>query len=567
MVQPGPEEGTQNGREGDRGGDPGDPAARLLVRIGGFVEPLTRFGRSSITMTDSRHEMVSLMARQVFRIGFETQRSGGVGDLPPNVTEVADAAALARETDAQLAASRAGAATRLAEWAEAHGEDPLARPKAEDCFTALSPVGFVEPCAACAGSGRIVCAVCHGEKEQTCGKCKGKGSLNCDICEASGAVTCQTCMGSGSTTLQTVHRVWDDAAGKERVQKLSESAPCPVCHKTGSVECRRCSGSGQVTCSVCEGRRTVPCAKCKGEGSEVCETCAGHGRRHQLAKLACTIKETFEVAPRTSDAEIASVLKSRTDIADILRLSSGHHATTELSSDTLRRDTVAETPVTSVSIMVGEEKAVIRGYGEGQAVLDYRNIAGLMLAPDLVELGIANSSIQFMPPQASDELFGALEKVLASEANVTIVSTPKDNLPALDQQFRGVVAHDYIARAHDTIRRGLSGAYWVSLGRGPAAVLALPVLLAPLDVAVRGAGAGARTGLLLGVIALTFLLCVGAHLFVTRRLQHRLAPQGTPTIAPLIDKAGLTRTWFIASGAIAATLTLLVAGMVNSLFP
>lgn len=559
--------GRETRTEDEPGGDPGDPAARLLVRIGSFVEPLTRFGRSHITMTDSRHEMVSLMARQIFRVGFEAQRSGGNGGLPSGVTEVADAAALARETEAQLAASRALAATRLAEWAEAHGEDPLARPKAEDCFTTLPPVGFVELCAACNGGGRITCAVCQGEKEQACEHCKGKGSLDCDICEATGAVTCQTCMGTGTTTLQQVHRVWDDAAGKERVQKLSESAPCPVCHKTGSVECRRCSGSGQVSCSLCQGRRTVPCSKCNGEGSETCETCAGHGRRHNLASLACTIKETFEIAPRTTDPEIAGVLKSRTDIADILSLSSAHHATAELSSDTLRRDTIVETPVTSVSIMIGEERALIRGYGEGQAVLDYRNIAGLMLTPDLIELGIANSSIQFAPPQANDELFRALGKMLASEANVTIAETPKDKLAMLEQQFRGVVAPDYINRAHETVRKGLAGAYWVSLARGPGAALALPVLLTPIDLLVRASGAGMRAFALIAVIAVTFALCLAAHVFVANQLQKRLAPNGAPRIAPILDKTGLTRTWLIGSAAAAATLTLLVAGLLNSLFP
>jgi hypothetical protein len=548
-------------------GDPGDPAARLLVRIGNFVEPLTRFGRSNISMAGSRHEIVTLMARQVFRVGFETQRSEGNGGLPPGVTEVSDGPALARETEGQLAASRATAATRLAEWAEAHGEDPMARPKAEDCFTLLPAVGHVEPCTSCSGSGRIACSVCHGERELTCERCKGRGSSACEICEASGSVVCQTCKGTGTATQQKEERIWDPVAGKERIKRSVESAPCPVCNTTGSVQCRRCDGTGQLTCPACQGAKKIPCTKCSGEGSETCQACAGQGRRHHLTSLVCTISETFEVAPRTNDPEIASVLKSRSDIAEILRLSSAHHATAELSSDTLRRDTITETPVTSASIMIGEERALIRGFGADQTVLDYRNIAGLLLAPDLLELGIANSSTQIMPPRASDELFSGLSKVLASEANVIVGAAQKAELGAVEERFRGVVTRDYINRSHDTVRKGLSRAYWVLLARGPAAALALPVLLAPVDVFLRGSGAGARATVLIFIIALTFALCLGGHFFVVHQLQKRLAPGGTPRIAPLLEKVGLTRAWFIGAGAVAVGLTLIIAALTNSVFP
>jgi hypothetical protein len=555
------------GRDDNAVGDPGDPAARLLVRIGNFVEPLTRFNRSHISMAGHSHETVSLMARQVFRVSFEISRSEGNGGLPPGVGEAADAAALTRESEGQLAASRANAAARLAAWAEEHGENPLARPKAEDCFTPLAPLGYVEPCAPCSGSGQITCSACNGVRELACERCKGRGSSNCEVCEASGAVSCQTCKGRGTVTEEKKRKVMDEALGQERIENYQETGPCPVCNSAGSVTCRRCEGTGQLTCPVCKGQKKIACVRCNGAGSESCRACGGEGRRHHIASLACRISETFEVAPRTADPEIAGVLKLRTDIGEILKLSTSHHATTETSSDTMRRDTIAETPVTSVVITIGEERAMIRGFGADQTVLDYHNLAGLLLAPDLLELGIANSSTQLFPPRVGEELYSALANALASEANVMIATAPRSGLPALEQHFHGVVTRDYIKRAAEAVRKGTSRAYWVSLAHGPMAALALPIFFGPVDLFLRGASAAARAGVLIFIIALTFGLCLGGHFWVTRQLQKRLAPGGRPNIARLLEKMGLTRMWLIGSGAAALLLTLAIAALTGAMFP
>lgn len=558
-----------NGDKADEKGvsDPGDPAARLLVRIGNFVEPLTRFDRSHISMEGSRHEMVGLMARQVFRVSFETQRSEGNGGLPQGVSEVADAAALARESEAQLAAARANVPARLAAWAETHGEDPLARPAVEDCFTKAPPLGHVELCASCQGAGKVACSVCLGAKELTCAACKGKGSSNCEVCEASGAVACQTCKGAGTVIEQKQRKVWDDVMGQERIEHYQETVACPVCDRAGSVKCRRCAGSGQLTCPICHGAKMTACAQCRGTGAEPCKTCSGEGRRYRIASLSCTIKETFEVAPRTADPEIASVLKTRSEIGEILKLASSYHATAEANADTLRRDTLAMTPVTSVVIAVAEERVMIRGFGAEQTVLDYKNIAGILLAPDLVALGIAISSTQLFPPRTSEQLHEALSLVLASEANVTLAMAAKKDTAEIEREFRGVIAGDYVKRAATQVRKGLGRAYWAGLARGPMAALALPLFFAPIDLFMRGSSMGSRVGILAAIMALTFGLCAAGHFWVVRQLQKRISPRGAPRIGPLLDKLGLTGAWLIGAGAVAIVLTLLIAGLTSSLFP
>ena len=134
---------TEAGK-GRTAADPSDPGARLLLRIGDFLEPLTRFNRSNLSMTESRHETIPVMVRQVFRVGFETKASDGNGPLPTGVKEVADAAALARDSEAQLAAARIALPRRLSAWAETHGEDMSAPRDALPTSTYHRPFTFAQ---------------------------------------------------------------------------------------------------------------------------------------------------------------------------------------------------------------------------------------------------------------------------------------------------------------------------------------------------------------------------------------------------------------------------------------
>ena len=113
---------------------PADPGARLLLQIGNFLEPLTRFDRSHLTMSESRHEAVAVSAKQTFKVAYEVKTRQGNGGLPPGVLHVADDAELQREIDTRFKATKASAPQRLAAWAEAHGEDAFARPGLADCF-------------------------------------------------------------------------------------------------------------------------------------------------------------------------------------------------------------------------------------------------------------------------------------------------------------------------------------------------------------------------------------------------------------------------------------------------
>lgn len=545
-----------------------DPGIRLLTKIGDFVEPLTRFDRGHLTLQSSQHINIDVIARQVFRVGFETARSEGNGGLPAGVLQVETAAALVRESEGQLASARAAVPARLAIWTEAHGENPAEKPSVSDCFTPPPPLGHVDTCAPCQGAGKIACALCNAAGTLTCEACAGRGSNPCAPCNATGEVTCAACKGMRTVVTHKERKVYDEETNSHRTEHVQETVTCGSCSGAGVTKCGACGGRTTITCATCHGQKTIPCTQCQGSGYKRCETCGGEGRRHYTTQLSCTIKETFETSARAADAETAGVLKGLGSIEKVLALAASYRSTSETSADTLRRETTAVTPVTTVTVEVGGNRAEVRGFGPQQDVLDYRNIAGLLLSDDITALEEALQTTSLMPPRVTDALHASLATALASEANVAIAeSAAKKDQSGIARTFKGVVTEDYIARAGAAMKKAVSRAYWAMLAKGPVAVLATPLLYAPLDLIVRGQGQSGRMMALFGVILITFFGAVAAHYWMVQQLQKKLAPEGKPLVSRIIDRLNLTRNWLLAAGAAAMVLTLAVAALIGMLFP
>jgi hypothetical protein len=548
---------------------PADPGARLLLQIGNFLEPLTRYDRSHLTMSESRHETVAVSVKQTFKVAYEVKTKEGAGGLPGGVLHVDTPAELEREMDARFRATKASAPQRLAAWAEAHGEDAFARPSLADCFTAASPVGYIEQCEACTGSGKVNCPICAGSGATTCTACKGRGASDCAVCETRGQLACQTCKGVGTILEQTQRKVYDDAIDQERVEHVQALVVCPVCNKTGSVVCKICEGKGETPCLTCEGAKTLPCKQCAGTGTQTCAACSGEGKRFRMMELVCTVNETFEAHPKSGEPEIAAALKARGRIEDVLKLVTEHHSVAEANSHTLTRDTQAEIPVTTISVAVaGKAPVTLRGFGPEQEVLDYRNIAGMLLVEDLIQLDGAIAMTRLVPPVVNDAIYDSLSDMLASEANFTIAMARETKTPAeAEKDFRGVVTAEYIKRASAAVCTGVTRAYWAGLANGPGWLLLLPLVDALLDLLLRGSGIGVRVLVLFFVMLATFGGGALAHVMVVRAMQARIAPTGTPKLSQLIDHLGLTRRWLIASAVTAGVLSLVVFGLTAWIFP
>ncbi len=547
---------------------PEDPSLRLLTRIADFVEPLTRFDRGHLALETSQHRTIELAARQIFRVGLDFVRAEGQGPLPDGVMEVANGAALAVEAEAQLASARAIIPGRLALWAADHGESPLRRPGVAACFTPPAVLGFVEACAACRGRGSIECKTCSAAGAVECPTCAGRGSRPCSACKETGKERCGRCLGQGYEIIHREETVWDAATNTGRTQNVPERRTCGGCGGSGNVACARCGGVGRESCSRCAGQRTITCQTCKGAGALGCEACASTGKRHFTSQLACTIRETFECSPRTSDAELAATLKSLPAIEQVLGYAQAHRTTAETDASTFRRETLAAIPVTSIVVAVGSRRANVHGFGPQQDIRDYANIAGILLSDDLDALESALPETTLAPPRTTPRMDAALASALASEANVAIAENPgPKGLAVVLNDLRGLLTEEHVRRTSVAMAKAIRRAYWAAMVRGPLALLALALLQFPVELMLRKLDPSARFSAMLGVMLLAFGGAIGAHMLVTRTLERTLAPGRTLHLSRVLSRQGHLRNWLLGAGVFVVLATPAVAGLANLLIP
>jgi hypothetical protein len=556
------------GSDADAAKTPSDPSLRLLTRIADFVEPLTRFDRGHLALEASQYRTIEVVARQAFRVGLDFVRGEGQGPLPDGVMEVVNSTAMAVEAEAQLAAARAIIPGRLALWAADHGESPLRRPGAATCFTPPAVLGFVEACAACRGRGKIDCKTCSAAGTVECPACAGRGSRPCSACKETGRERCSRCLGQGYEIIHRQETVWDAATNTGRTQNAPERRTCGGCGGSGNIACARCGGAGRESCSRCAGQRTITCETCKGAGALGCEACASTGKRHFTSQLACTIAETFESSPRTGDAELAATLKALPAIEHVLDYAEAHRATAETDASTFRRETVATIPVTSIIVAVGSRRASVHGFGPQQDIRDYANIAGILLSDDLDALEAALPETKLAPPRTTTRMDAALASALASEANVAIAENPgPKGLAVVLNDFRGLLTEEHVRRTSAAMGTAIRRAYWAAMVRGPIAVLSLPLLQFPIELMLRKLDPSARFSAMLGVMLLAFGGAIGAHMLVTRNLEHTLAPGGAPRLSRMLSRQGHLRNWLLGAGAFVVLATLAVAGLANLIVP
>jgi hypothetical protein len=129
-----------------------------------------------------------------------------------------------------------------------------------------------------------------------------------------------------------------------------------------------------------------------------------------------------------------------------------------------------------------------------------------------------------------------------------------------------VVTGDYIKRAGAALKTAIGRTYWSLLARGPAGVLAAPLLYLPVGLLVRSQGTNATVMALLGVVLITFFAALAAHYWVVQQMQKRIAPSETPKLNRIVDRLGLSLQWLGFAGLAAIMLTMLVMALTNALF-
>jgi hypothetical protein len=538
----------------------------LLSRVGAFVEPLTRHDRGLLTLQASEHVEISIDARQTFRVIFGASKQSGNGGLPSGVIAIANVSALARESEAQRTTAQAAAPARLAAWAQQHGENPAARPAVADVFTAVPPLGCVEPCGVCSGKGEVTCGGCNGARRVTCTTCGGSGRRSCGQCNGQGQQTCRSCAGMGYRLHDRQESYHDPVTNTTQYRTVQDRVTCSC--SGGRVTCSGCGGSGTNTCMGCGGDGQINCSRCNARGVETCGACTGTGRHFQVIQLSCAISESLVISPRTSESDVLNVLGKLTTMEALLGYSLTSRAIAEANADTMRRDTIATTPVTTISIAVGQKMARIRGFGPAQDVHDFGNIAGLLLTGDLELLEAALPATRAFPPSATPDMKSALASVLASEVNVAIAekAASKDK-SALTRELRGVVSDEFVARAARAMRQGIGRVYWSSMLRGPAALLAIPLLQFLVQFLVRGQDTGNQTMAMFGVLLLAFGGAIGAHIWCVLLVQQCIRPDGIPKMSGVINKLGLTTAWLVGAAVWCVVATYAIALVASLVLP
>jgi hypothetical protein len=152
-----------------------------------------------------------------------------------------------------------------------------------------------QPCAACAGTGKLVCPICEGIGSKACPACRGRGALGrtCRRCHGRGSsieyrydypswgCTPRIIIGKGSTIVipgspfsygyggYPVSVTCSRCGGSGR-----EERPCPTCGGQGTVSCPK-----TVSCQLCQGIGFTweTCPRCQGRREITCETCSGAG--------------------------------------------------------------------------------------------------------------------------------------------------------------------------------------------------------------------------------------------------------------------------------------------------
>ncbi len=122
------------------------------------------------------------------------------------------------------------------------------KPKPKNPFRNDSPGGETEtpeketveqPCAGCAGSGKV---------PGYCDTCKGTG--RCWKCFGTGTEPCQSCEGKGQLP----------------GRRLNNN--CSYCNGRGDVACSKCEGKGKGVCKTCDGKEVKDtCPSCRGRGT------------------------------------------------------------------------------------------------------------------------------------------------------------------------------------------------------------------------------------------------------------------------------------------------------------
>lgn len=568
---------TADGQTGEQAGKtPGansasgmlDPvAARMLAKVGDFVEPLTRFDRNDLKLVGCAKQMIEVTASDVTTIAFSIRETEGNGALGAGVRAVDTSDQYIAEGRTMLARARKELTPRLESWSRVNGLDMRAAPRAEDVGVTPYPVGHAWRCETCTGRGEVDCGTCNRAGKVNCQTCGARGRTTCSGCGGQKRVSCGGCAGAGGRWVQVETPYFNAADNRQSVRYEQKWEQCATCHGQQRVDCTTCRATGEVTCTTCHGDGRVTCNACHGSGRIACSACAGYGWKHRVAELVTSITRAFSVKHASDVPEIAAVLNRISNADQLAALASTSQPLPRIGDSSFIRETRTSVMVAEAEFMAGGALSLIRGFGPTLEIHDYKNIAGALLSADLAQLEQATKSAKRFPPHFSAELAESLQRTFTSEAHFAIaekagfslipgaMSKKADRLAS--GEFKGVASADYIRRAVRAMANGVTRAYTAEMLRWPAFTLFTPVLALPVNWLMwRFAPTNADMPVTTGFILIAIGAALAGHVMATFSLQKRL---GGLKLNRVLDGLGLTWIWMGMASIVALTLTPLMS--------
>jgi hypothetical protein len=538
-----------------RGQATGRRRQRIAEVIGARLETLTRFRAADLKElspdTESAAELV-VTTRQ--RIDLDIETGLHSGRLPPGIAPCPDAAALDTAGQQRLVSAESATAVRIQHWAtEEPGRYRRLLPD-QGLFgdTLGEPIGAEWACATCGQRGRIACAGCAGSGTRTCPDCRGRQHGPCRDCRGLGRLACAACEGRGQ-----VVRAGTPAEPEAMV-------PCAVCQQ-GWLNCTACDGQGERDCSRCTASGRVPCPDCQGQQTLDCPDCATTGWQHRQSRLRerRTVEDLLEV--QHADPAVAAAIMARFSevpevaaLGDVCTLEQVRYTTAPLAVQAVQR---LKLVVRQANLLVAGQPMPFTALGPALAVIDFRQVAAVLMTPDLVTL-------EKNAAGSGRHLGEALQRFLQSPLNREIAwQTPTAEI---ERQHPGLVDAAYQARAVQAVQHAIERLWRQQVWRPTLACLGGVGIVAALGVAL---GSG-RLGMgMLGTVLLAAALAVGLGVIAWGvaewRVRHHLGSalqiaEGERRLQPL-RQSGSVRRWQVQSLAAAAVVALAGAAAMTRL--
>lgn len=539
---------------------------RVCTVVAEHVEPVTRFDGSDLSETAAEQVYGVALELTLFQnVGFETERHNGPARLPSGTTKVSNASAFGSDLQSRLSRAQQEAPEAIKAWADdSSGSYRRLMPPSASFLSAPGAVGYEHTCSNCNGACEVTCPTCGGVGRNQCMSCHGAGRINCYSCYGNKKVNCSSCNGRGTWTEQVSHQSWNSSSNSYTTSYTSEYRSCGVCHSSGRVNCTYCDYDGKIQCNGCSGQGTIACGPCRATGRVDCSACLASGIQHVWGTVLASVQREETLSDAAEEATLKQLIHDklpREDLPALGELRNVQHDVEQSSITTRHR---LRLDVRRASIRALEHDFVVFGFGPDPRVFSFENIAGHLLAEDLVALEASVASAARWRRHGGSVLLDTTADFLRSELNMLIAekvadlkASPQEAAEQVQNHFRGLVESDYVTRATTALRGALARLYGSELTEPAAYLCAITALVAGVLFGLGWPQPGPWGAALWSLGGAGIAWCV-LEWQTCRRIAKRFEPAFAKRVLGQLQANGSVRRWRIGLALAAPLATWLV---------